>query len=144
MGNCSTCEKCGSEDTQGEEQPGSANTEQPYNPRRPTTKAVKSTSVQVAEDSISISERYKTEESVQSEDDNQPQDIQMITPGIANGLSVPADAVDSTLGGIIHWRNMAELSALMSRDIKLKVWNEVFRAEQDHLQPEHKRATGPL
>ena len=51
---------------------------------------------------------------------------------------------DSTLGGVIHWRKVAELSALMSRDIKMKVWNEMFKTEQDYHEPECKRMSKVL
>ena len=148
MGNCSNaCKDCGAE-TQGSAEPGSSNTDQPHKKRRKSPKTnLKNTSVQVAEDELSVSENYNGEdESVQSADDNingaQTNPILPPTPGIdaANSLSVPtAEPVDSTLGGVIHWRKVAELSALMSRDIKLKVWNGVFKTEKDHHQPEYKR-----
>lgn len=52
--------------------------------------------------------------------------------------------IDSTLGGAISWRKVADFSALLPRDVKLKLWNGVFKTETDYSQPEMKRISKVL
>lgn len=52
--------------------------------------------------------------------------------------------IDSTLGGAISWKKVADFSALLPRDVKLKLWNGVFKTESDYSQPELKRISKVL
>ena len=52
--------------------------------------------------------------------------------------------VDSTLNGAISWRKVADFSALLPRDVKLKLWKGVFKTESDYTQPEQKRISKVL
>eukprot|EP01083_Nonionella_stella_P066252 174272_1 len=63
--------------------------------------------------------------------------------GSANNKSA-VEKVDSTLGGVIIWKKVADFSALLPRDVKLKLWNGVFKAESDYKQPEVKRISKVL
>ena len=162
MGNCSTCKNCSPDDTAKTDEPGSSSNDKRKQRRSPNTKGKhQNTAVRVAEDEVSDSGDYDGEdESMQSTDHNAQQSDNMSNtqPGTANDITpispmsngpnppLSLDPVvarsprsDPTLGGIIHWRKVAELSALMSRDIKLKVWNGVFKKEKDYEQSEHKR-----
>mmetsp|Transcript_28476 Transcript_28476/g.46759 ORF Transcript_28476/g.46759 Transcript_28476/m.46759 type:complete len:300 (+) Transcript_28476:51-950(+) len=47
--------------------------------------------------------------------------------------------IDTTLGGVVSWKKVADFSALLPRDVKLKLWNGVFKTETDLTQPEIKR-----
>jgi len=52
--------------------------------------------------------------------------------------------IDSTLGGAISWKKVADFSALLPKDVKLKLWNGVFKTESDYSQPELKRISKVL
>eukprot|EP00486_Rosalina_sp_Unknown_P013922 CAMPEP_0201579248 /NCGR_PEP_ID=MMETSP0190_2-20130828/26679_1 /ASSEMBLY_ACC=CAM_ASM_000263 /TAXON_ID=37353 /ORGANISM="Rosalina sp." /LENGTH=413 /DNA_ID=CAMNT_0048013433 /DNA_START=23 /DNA_END=1264 /DNA_ORIENTATION=- len=52
--------------------------------------------------------------------------------------------IDSTLGGAISWKKVADFSALLPRDVKLKLWNGVFKTDSDYSQPEQKRISKVL
>ena len=43
------------------------------------------------------------------------------------------------LDGAINWKKVADFSALLPREVKLKLWNGVFRTESDLQAPEWKR-----
>ena len=49
------------------------------------------------------------------------------------------EKVDSTLGGVISWSKIADFSALLPRDVKLKLWNGVFKTQHDHSLSEEKK-----
>ena len=51
---------------------------------------------------------------------------------------------DSTLDGSILWRKVADFSALLPRDVKLKLWNGVFKTESDYSRPEQIRISKML
>eukprot|EP01083_Nonionella_stella_P280065 952546_1 len=59
-------------------------------------------------------------------------------------FSLKFETADSTLGGMIIWKKVADFSALLPRDVKLKLWNGVFKAESDYKQPEVKRISKVL
>ena len=46
--------------------------------------------------------------------------------------------IDSTLGGKINWKKVADFSALLPRDVKLKLWNGVWRTRSFDQTPEVK------
>merc|ERR1712156_1388271 len=52
--------------------------------------------------------------------------------------------IDSTLGGKISWKKVADFSALLPRDVKLKLWKGVFKTENDYQAPEVKRISKVL
>merc|ERR1740116_773686 len=52
--------------------------------------------------------------------------------------------IDSTLGGKISWKKVADFSALLPRDVKLKLWRGVFKQETDYQAPEVKRISKVL
>merc|ERR1719419_1920864 len=52
--------------------------------------------------------------------------------------------VDSTLGGKISWKKVADFSALLPRDVKLKLWKGVFKQQSDYDAPEVKRISKVL
>ena len=52
--------------------------------------------------------------------------------------------IDSTLGGKISWKKVADFSALLPRDVKLKLWRGVFKQESDYQAPEVKRISKVL
>merc|ERR1712156_618335 len=52
--------------------------------------------------------------------------------------------IDSTLGGKISWKKVADFSALLPKEVKLKLWNGVFKNENDYQAPEVKRISKVL
>merc|ERR1719419_2063855 len=52
--------------------------------------------------------------------------------------------IDSTLGGKISWKKVADFSALLPRDVKLKLWKGVFKQQSDYDAPEVKRISKVL
>eukprot|EP01084_Bolivina_argentea_P285273 489169_1 len=54
------------------------------------------------------------------------------------------EKVDPTLGGKISWKKVADFSALLPRDVKLKLWNGVFKNEADKNQHERKKISKVL
>jgi len=52
--------------------------------------------------------------------------------------------IDSTLGGKISWKKVADFSALLPEDVKLKLWKGVFKTDQDYQAPEVKRISKVL
>ena len=51
---------------------------------------------------------------------------------------------DSTLGGKISWKKVADFSSLLPRDVKLKLWNGIFKNEMDNKQSELKKISKVL
>merc|ERR1719242_443826 len=71
----------------------------------------------------------------------------VVTPAdgaAAGGDDMVPSNIDSTLGGKISWKKVADFSALLPRDVKLKLWNGVFKTEQDKEAPEVKRISKVL
>jgi len=56
----------------------------------------------------------------------------------------PKPKIDSTLGGKISWKKVADFSALLPRDVKLKLWKGVFKQQSDYDAPEVKRISKVL
>jgi len=52
--------------------------------------------------------------------------------------------IDSTLGGKISWKKVADFSALLPKDVKLKLWKGVFKTDSDYQAPEVKRISKVL
>jgi len=52
--------------------------------------------------------------------------------------------IDSTLGGKISWKKVADFSALLPKDVKLKLWKGVFKTDSDYEAPEVKRISKVL
>lgn len=55
-----------------------------------------------------------------------------------------AASVDSTMNGVISWKKVADFSALLPKDVKLKLWNGVFKTPSDETAPEMKRISRVL
>jgi len=77
-------------------------------------------------------------------DDMVPSDIDSPVASDAEAEEPKKKKVDSTLGGKISWKKVADFSALLPRDVKLKLWNGVFKTEQDKEAPEVKRISKVL
>merc|ERR1719242_1141227 len=77
-------------------------------------------------------------------DDMVPSDIDSPVASDAEAEEPKKKKIDSTLGGKISWKKVADFSALLPRDVKLKLWNGVFKTEQDKEAPEVKRISKVL
>merc|ERR1719216_800178 len=77
-------------------------------------------------------------------DDMVPSDIDSPSASDAEPEEPKKKKIDSTLGGKISWKKVADFSALLPRDVKLKLWNGVFKTEQDKEAPEVKRISKVL
>merc|ERR1712129_190686 len=53
-------------------------------------------------------------------------------------------SVDSTMGGVISWKKVADFSALLPKDVKLKLWKGVFKTQKDEEAPELKQISRVL
>ena len=58
--------------------------------------------------------------------------------------AMAAAPVDSTMGGVISWKKVADFSALLPKDVKLKLWNGVFKTQNDETAAEMKRISRVL
>merc|ERR1719242_2872156 len=77
-------------------------------------------------------------------DDMVPSDIYSPVASDAEADEPKKKKIDSTLGGKISWKKVADFSALLPRDVKLKLWRGVFKQETDYQAPEVKRISKVL
>merc|ERR550525_740140 len=77
-------------------------------------------------------------------DDMVPSDIDSPSASDAEPEEPKKKKIDSTLGGKISWKKVADFSALLPKEVKLKLWNGVFKNENDYQAPEVKRISKVL
>jgi len=77
-------------------------------------------------------------------DDMVPSDIDSPVASDAEPEEPKKKKIDSTLGGKISWKKVADFSALLPRDVKLKLWNGVFKTDTDYQALEVKRISKVL
>merc|ERR550525_597813 len=77
-------------------------------------------------------------------DDMVPSDIDSPSASDTEPEQPKKKKIDSTLGGRINWKKVADFSALLPADVKGKLWNGVFKSPADFKAQEVKRISKVL